>query len=101
MLEVTGRVAPSLLLSLWKSSIEGLSNGRLSCCSLHNCNTKKTNIFHFKCTHFHNIFILFVTFRSLFCFLFYVSGKVQFYFEVLVSSSCHVLVSCPFCLPDG
>lgn len=39
VLEVTGRVAPSLLLSLWKSSIEGLSNGRLSCCSLHNCNT--------------------------------------------------------------
>ncbi len=34
VLEVTGRAAPSHLVSQRKSSMEGLSKGRLSCCSL-------------------------------------------------------------------
>lgn len=36
VLEVTGRAAPSHLVSQRKSSMEGLSKGRLSCCSLTN-----------------------------------------------------------------
>lgn len=34
VLEVTGRATPSHLVSQRKSSMEGLSKGRLSCCSL-------------------------------------------------------------------
>lgn len=43
VLEVTGRGTPSLLVSRRKSSMEGLSSGRLSCCSLTSCRNEHTS----------------------------------------------------------
>lgn len=42
VLDVTGRDSPSHLVSHRKSSMEGLSRGRLSCCSLTSCGGKHT-----------------------------------------------------------